>query len=81
MAVSRLLTIYDLELEMRWEGVAEDGSEVKGTLRIPEVSHEAIDGLSDYVVRIFPFSSQSPADQAPSSTSTSTPHRPPVNTS
>ena len=45
------MTIYDLDMEMTWTGVAEDGSEVKGTLKIPEVSHEAIDGLSDYVVR------------------------------
>ncbi|CAD6588892.1 MAG: hypothetical protein TREMPRED_005195 [Tremellales sp. Tagirdzhanova-0007] len=45
----KLLTIYDLELEMKWAGLVEDGSQVKGTLKIPEVSHEAIDGLSDYV--------------------------------
>jgi hypothetical protein len=35
---------------MNWTGVAEDGSEVKGSVKVPEVSHEAIDGLSDYVV-------------------------------
>ncbi|KAK6910217.1 chaperone activator [Kwoniella mangroviensis CBS 8886] len=45
----KLLTIYDLEVEAKWTGKAGDGSDVEGTLKIPEVSHEAIDGLSDYV--------------------------------
>lgn len=45
------MTIYDLEVEMAWTGKNADGEEVKGTLKVPEVSHEAIDGLSDYVVR------------------------------
>ncbi|KAK8864309.1 hypothetical protein IAR55_001556 [Kwoniella newhampshirensis] len=45
----KLLTIYDLEVEMKWSGTAKDGSDVNGTLKVPEVSHEAIDGLSDYV--------------------------------
>ncbi|WWC89442.1 uncharacterized protein L201_004366 [Kwoniella dendrophila CBS 6074] len=45
----KLLTIYDLEVEAKWAGKAKDGSEVNGTLKVPEVSHEAIDGLSDYV--------------------------------
>ncbi|WRT66256.1 uncharacterized protein IL334_003209 [Kwoniella shivajii] len=45
----KILTIYDLEVEAKWSGKAKDGSDVEGTLRIPEVSHEAIDGLSDYV--------------------------------
>ena len=46
----RLLTIYDLEVEMTWEGKGSDGEDVKGVVRVPEVSHEAIDGLSDYLV-------------------------------
>lgn len=46
----RLLTIYDLEVEATWTGKDSNGEEVKGTLKVPEVSHEAIDGLSDYVV-------------------------------
>ncbi|WVW83787.1 hypothetical protein I302_105808 [Kwoniella bestiolae CBS 10118] len=45
----KLLTIYDLEVEAKWIGKAKDGKDVEGTLKIPEVSHEAIDGLSDYV--------------------------------
>jgi activator of HSP90 ATPase len=44
------LTIYDLEVEAVWVGKDSNGEEVKGTLKVPEVSHEAIDGLSDYVV-------------------------------
>jgi len=48
-ADDRLLTIYDLAVEARWEGkVGEE--EIKGTVKVPEVSHEAIDGLSDYEV-------------------------------
>ncbi|WVR07138.1 hypothetical protein IAU60_004179 [Kwoniella sp. DSM 27419] len=45
----KILTIYDLEVEAKWTGKAKDGSDVNGTLKVPEVSHEAIDGLSDYV--------------------------------
>ncbi|WVQ99307.1 hypothetical protein IAU59_006439 [Kwoniella sp. CBS 9459] len=45
----KLLTIYDLEVQAKWTGKAKDGSEVTGTLKVPEMSHEAIDGLSDYV--------------------------------
>lgn len=44
------MTIYDLEVEATWTGKDSNGEEVKGTLKVPEVSHEAIDGLSDYVV-------------------------------
>jgi len=51
---SRLLTIYDLEVEATWTGKDSNGEEVKGTLKVPEVSHEAIDGLSDYVVSPLP---------------------------
>lgn len=49
LTLSRLLTIYDLAVEASWTGRVGD-DEVKGTLRVPEVSHEAIDGLSDYEV-------------------------------
>ena len=45
------MTIYDLEVEATWKGkVGEE--EVKGKVRVPEVSHEAIDGLSEYQVSI-----------------------------
>lgn len=55
IAELRLLTIYDFEVELRWEGKSSDGEEVKGTVKVPEVSHEAIDGLSDYVVSFLTF--------------------------
>lgn len=36
---------------LEWSGTASDGTEVKGKVTIPEVSHEiTLDGLSDYVV-------------------------------
>lgn len=50
----RLLTIYDVKIELKWSGKASDGTEVNGKLVIPEVSHEAtLDGLSEYTVRFF----------------------------
>lgn len=50
LTYNRILTIYDLEVDLAWTGTNAEGEEVKGTLKVPEVSHEAIDGLSDYVV-------------------------------
>lgn len=45
-----MITIYDVKIELQWEGKASDGTDVSGTLTIPEVSHEVtLDGLSDYV--------------------------------
>ncbi|KAJ7244137.1 activator of Hsp90 ATPase [Mycena haematopus] len=47
---SKLITIFDCKVVCDWSGTASDGTEVKGTLTIPEVSHEiTLDGLSDYV--------------------------------
>jgi len=47
---SKLITIYDCKIVLDWRGTASDGTEVKGTLTIPEVSHEiTLDRLSDYV--------------------------------
>jgi len=47
---SKLITIYDCKIDMKWGGTASDGTEVTGRLSIPEVSHEiTLDGLSDYV--------------------------------
>lgn len=49
----RLITIFDTKVTMKWQGTTSDGTEVKGTLTIPEVSHEIIcDGLSEFVVSI-----------------------------
>ena len=48
----RLITIYDVKIELKWSGKASDGTEVDGKLVIPEVSHEVtLDRLSEYVVR------------------------------
>jgi len=47
---SKLITIYDVKIELKWSGKASDGTEVSGKLVIPEVSHEVtLDGLSEYV--------------------------------
>lgn len=46
----KLLTIYDCRIVAEWEGKDDKGDEVKGTVTLPEVSHECIDGLSDYTV-------------------------------
>lgn len=49
---NRLITIYDVKLELKWSGKASDGVRVDGKLLIPEVSHEVtLDGLSEYTVR------------------------------
>jgi len=46
---SKLITIYDVKIELKWSGKAPDGTEADGKLVIPEVSHEAtLDGLSEY---------------------------------
>jgi len=46
---SKLITIYDVKIELDWSGKASDGTEVSGKLVIPEVSHEVtLDGLSEY---------------------------------
>jgi activator of HSP90 ATPase len=47
----RLITIYDCKVVLHWKGRTADGTEAKGILTIPEVSHEiTLDGISDYVV-------------------------------
>ncbi|KAF8516760.1 activator of Hsp90 ATPase [Gautieria morchelliformis] len=47
---SKLITIYDCRVDLKWSGTASDGTDVSGSLSIPEVSHEnTVDGLSDYV--------------------------------
>ncbi|KAF5373606.1 hypothetical protein D9758_000964 [Tetrapyrgos nigripes] len=62
---SKLITIYDCKVSMRWEGKANDGSEVQGRLDIPEVSHEVtVDKLSDYSYNWVITSSSTPAAQA-----------------
>ncbi|KAF6763730.1 chaperone activator [Ephemerocybe angulata] len=47
---SKLLTIFDCDVRLEWIGTTSSGEEVKGSLHIPEVSHEIIcDGLSEFV--------------------------------
>jgi len=46
---SKLITIYDVKIELKWSGKASDGTEVNGKLVVPEVSHEiTLDGTSEY---------------------------------
>ncbi|KXN91419.1 hypothetical protein AN958_00681 [Leucoagaricus sp. SymC.cos] len=46
---SKLITIFDCRVSLSWTGTTSDGTEVKGSLTIPEVSHEVIcDKLSDF---------------------------------
>jgi hypothetical protein len=59
----RLITIYDCKVVLAWEGTASDGTEVKGTLTIPEVSHEQLDGLEDYTVRSPPRATPPPSSR------------------
>lgn len=37
---SKLITIYDIPISLDWHGATSDGTEVTGSLSIPEVSHE-----------------------------------------
>lgn len=49
----RLITIYDIPVALDWHGATSDGSEVAGSLNIPEVSHEnTLDKSADYDVCI-----------------------------
>jgi len=60
-----LITIYDTKISLQWEGTANDGTEVKGSLTIPEVSHETtLDGSSDYIYRWSLTTASSPAVDA-----------------
>jgi len=58
---SKLITIYDCKVVLRWNGTAADGTEAKGNLTIPEVSHEiTLDGISDYAYQWSLTSESSP---------------------
>jgi len=59
---SKLITIFDVRLELRWKGTATDGTDVSGSLTIPEVSHEnVLDGVSDFTYEWKLSTSSSPA--------------------
>ncbi|BEI89645.1 uncharacterized protein CcaverHIS019_0210070 [Cutaneotrichosporon cavernicola] len=57
----KLLTIYDLQVSSKWTG-SDGTNEFSGELKIPEFSHETIDGLSDYVFDISIDQSSKEAD-------------------
>jgi len=62
---SKLITIYDCKITLKWLGTASDGTEVKGTLTIPEVSHEiTLDRSSDYTYEWSITTETSPAVEA-----------------
>lgn len=54
----RLITIFDVRLELQWKGSTSDSTDVSGSLVIPEISHEnVLDSVSDFTVsRILPES-------------------------
>lgn len=62
---SKLITIYDIQIRLDWQGATSDGTDVTGKLSIPEVSHEiTLDKLSDYVYNWTLDSTSSPAVNA-----------------
>ncbi|UZJ56654.1 hypothetical protein CBS101457_005974 [Exobasidium rhododendri] len=44
----KLITIYDCQITLNWEGKLESGTEAKGTIFFPEVSHEIEDDGEEY---------------------------------
>lgn len=49
----RLITIYDCKIALIWSATGANDTSIKGTVTIPEVSHEnTLDGVSDYTVRV-----------------------------
>jgi activator of HSP90 ATPase len=47
----RLITIYDCRIALIWKAEGADDTTVRGTVVIPEVSHEnTLDSVSDYTV-------------------------------
>ncbi|KAG1743411.1 activator of Hsp90 ATPase [Suillus lakei] len=62
---SKLITIYDIQIRIDWQGATSDGTDVTGKLSIPEVSHEiTLDKLSDYVYNWSLDTASSPAVNA-----------------
>ena len=65
----RLITIYDCQLSLDWsgrleDGKSEEGTEAKGTISFPEVSHEVEDEGEEYKYRIEMTSSTSISTQS-----------------
>ncbi|TDL24729.1 hypothetical protein BD410DRAFT_785430 [Rickenella mellea] len=62
---SKLITIFDCKIVLKWSGTTADGTDVEGTLTIPEVSHEVtVDKLSDYAYEWSLTTTRSPAVDA-----------------
>ncbi|PWN32107.1 uncharacterized protein FA14DRAFT_162362 [Meira miltonrushii] len=65
----RLITIYDCQLTLDWsgrleDGKSEEGTEAKGTISFPEVSHEVQDEGEEYKYRVEMTSATSVATQS-----------------
>jgi len=59
---SKIITIFECKVDLKWSGTAEDGTEVAGILKVPEVSHEnTLDGLSEYTYEWTLSTASSPA--------------------
>lgn len=46
----KLITIYDCQVTLKWQGKLDSGTEAKGTIFFPEVSHEVEDEGQEYRV-------------------------------
>lgn len=60
----RLITIYDCQLTLDWSGKLESGTEAKGSISFPEVSHEVEDDGEEYKYSATMSSSSSVETQA-----------------
>ncbi|KAI9250976.1 activator of Hsp90 ATPase [Phascolomyces articulosus] len=47
---SKIITIYDLQIKLQWEGTTADGTEATGKILVPEVAHDT--DADDYVFEI-----------------------------
>ncbi|KAI7859636.1 activator of Hsp90 ATPase [Circinella umbellata] len=47
---SKIITIYDLQIKLDWEGTTADGTEATGKILVPEVAHDT--DADDYVFEI-----------------------------
>ncbi|KAF9513413.1 hypothetical protein BS47DRAFT_1372519 [Hydnum rufescens UP504] len=66
MRKSKLITIFDVRLVLKWSATHPDGTNAGGSLTIPEVSHEVVvDGLTDYAFD-WSLDKSSPSEAGPS---------------
>jgi activator of HSP90 ATPase len=51
----KVITLFDIKLQLEYEGKTKDGESVSGTITIPEVAHDtAEDDLTSMRMRILP---------------------------